>query len=330
MRNKPIIITAGRKYIDIDVLACAVAYKELLSLLGKNAEIILTGPFNKTVPESILSWDIKISYTAPNDPLNYDYVLVDISNPDFFEKFVVKEQIIKVFDHHYGFEEYWKNIIGSEAHIEMVGSCATLIWEEYKKHKKEGNISIISANLIYTSIISNTLNLKASITSIRDLKALQELQQHMDLSNDWINLYYKETEQEILLDPSEAIRNDTKKTIINGYSYFIAQLELWNAAKFIKNNDILEIALKSLDLSDVEHSDVKWFLTIASIEENKNYLITSSEFIKSQLTYYLNASFQNYIGTTNQLFLRKEILKSLMEDKPITQNIMEAFKIRNL
>ncbi|WP_161791762.1 DHH family phosphoesterase [Candidatus Jidaibacter acanthamoebae] len=156
--EKPIIICAGSKYVDIDVLACAVAYKELLGLKNKKAKIVFTGAFNKTVPTSVLTWNMDVSHGVPENLSDYNYVLVDISNPNYFEKFVVREQVIEVFDHHHGFEKYWTNLIGESARIEPVGSCATLIWEEYKKHNKENMISPTSANLIYTAIISNTLN----------------------------------------------------------------------------------------------------------------------------------------------------------------------------
>ncbi|WP_158499286.1 DHH family phosphoesterase [endosymbiont of Acanthamoeba sp. UWC8] len=313
--EKPIIICAGSKYVDIDVLACAVAYKELLELRGKKAKTVFTGEFNKTVPISVLAWNMDISHDVPENPHDYNYVLVDISNPNYFEKFVVREQVIEVFDHHHGFEKYWIKLIGSRAKIETVGSCATLIWEEYKKHNKENMISPTGANLIYTAIISNTLNFRASITSIRDIRAAEEIKQYITLPDIWIQQYYKETEQEILSEPKIAIANDTKSLVINNDDYLIAQLELWNAVTFINRHDILEIALQGLNINELAHNELNWFLTIASIEENKNYIITSSEFIKQKLKIYLGAVFTGYIGETKQLFLRKEILKKLDEDK---------------
>ncbi|MBA8666964.1 hypothetical protein H1Q59_03540 [Holosporaceae bacterium 'Namur'] len=176
-------------------------------------------------------------------------------------------------------------------------------------------ISSAGANLIYTAIISNTLNFRASITSERDIRAAKEIKQYITVPDIWIQQYYKETEQEILSEPKIAIANDTKSLVINNDDYLIAQLELWNAASFINRHDILEIVLDGLDINELVHSNLNWFLTIASIEENKNYIITSSEFIKTKLKTHLGAVFTGYIGETKQLFLRKEILKKLDEGK---------------
>ena len=54
-----IVVTAGDKYTDIDVLACAIAYTELLNREGKNAEAVLAGVFNKSVTDKIKSWNLK-------------------------------------------------------------------------------------------------------------------------------------------------------------------------------------------------------------------------------------------------------------------------------
>src|SRR3989344_4504224 len=113
-----IIVTTGQPFTDIDALACAIAYTELLRLEGKDAEAVLPGPLNKSITNEIKSWNLKFLKT------------------------------------------------------EMVGACATLIWEEYVKRKKSNEISEMSGNLLSTAIISNTLNFNAMVTTDRDKKSL--------------------------------------------------------------------------------------------------------------------------------------------------------------
>ena len=51
---KKIVITAGETFADIDVLACAIAYSQLLTLEGKANEVVLPGPLNSSNTPTIL------------------------------------------------------------------------------------------------------------------------------------------------------------------------------------------------------------------------------------------------------------------------------------
>ncbi|OGM28044.1 hypothetical protein A2962_05505 [Candidatus Woesebacteria bacterium RIFCSPLOWO2_01_FULL_39_61] len=165
-----IIVTTGQPFTDIDALACAIAYTELLRLEGKDAEAVLPGPLNKSITNEIKSWNLKFLKTPTTK--NAKYALVDISEPKFFANFVKENDVIEVYDHRPGFKDYWEKKLGDGAKTEMVGACATLIWEEYVKRKKSNEISEMSGNLLSTAIISNTLNFNAMVTTDRDKKSL--------------------------------------------------------------------------------------------------------------------------------------------------------------
>ena len=81
-----IVVTSGQPFTDIDALACAVAYAELLRLTKKDAVAILPGPLNKTITEKIRKW--KLNYSTKPYSKNANYILVDISDPEYFAKFV--------------------------------------------------------------------------------------------------------------------------------------------------------------------------------------------------------------------------------------------------
>ena len=167
-----IVITAGQKYSDIDILACAVAYKNLCDLQGRPAKVVLPGPINSSVTEEIKTWDFTIENELIGEPDSHEYVLVDVSQPNYFAKFVIQEKIVEIYDHHCEFEDYWKEKLHNKAVIDPIGACATLIWEEFVKANLADKISPVSANLLSTAILSNTLNLQAQITSPRDKQAL--------------------------------------------------------------------------------------------------------------------------------------------------------------
>jgi inorganic pyrophosphatase/exopolyphosphatase len=310
MKNK-IIITAGHAYVDIDVLVCAVAYAELLNLEALNAEVYLTGVWNATISNSILNWGISIKHEEPSLCDELTFVIVDTSNPAHFERFVELGQVVEIFDHHFGHEDDWFQRLGTKSHIEQVGACATLIWEQFRARGQINKITSLSANLLYTAIIANTLNLKACVTTPRDIHAVLELKKITNLPNNWIEQYYSEVTKGIINDPVTAIANDTKRLEINGKNYIIGQLELWDPQILIDNPKLLEICRQGLKIKCGEQN-IPYLVTIASIKDGFNYFVTDSDEMRSFLTAEFNSQFSNNIfGISNKLWLRKDIIKKL-------------------
>ena len=299
------IVTSGQKFTDIDALACAVAYSELLILEGEDSEVVLPGIFNASVTQAIKNWGIRYS-TAPSS-LEAEYTIVDVSDPQQIAEFVEEGRIAKIFDHHLGFETYWQERIGTKAQIEFIGACATLIWEEYKKRGRENTISKLSGNLLSVGILSNTLNFGAQITDERDRRAFQELQALNKLSDEWIAQYFSDQEKDINKDIVKAVTNDTKViTDLNlKHPLVIGQLELWEGNNFLTSNTGL--IKQALEKFGSEY----WFMSIPSLREKKNYIYTENPEVKELLSKVLNIIFEGNRGVTGKLWLRKEILKEL-------------------
>ncbi len=282
--NKNLCVTSGIAYTDIDVLACAIAFAELY-----NCDAVLPGAFNSTIPEIVRKWDL--NFRTEFDTYD-EIVIVDISNPKYISQQISENKIIKVFDHHTGFENYW----GNRGQIEFVGACATLIFELFGNRQP----SPVVANLLYTAIFANTLNFKASVTTERDVRAFKKLEKFIDLPENWIERYYTEVEHDTIKSFEKAIENDTK---ILANNFAIAQIELYSAKKMLQMNDFL----KKLEKVMNKYSD--WVLTIPCISEGKNYLFSNSENIKKILSSKIQINWNNMSGETEKLYLRKEILK---------------------
>ena len=298
-----IIVTSGQQFTDIDALACVISYTELLKIESKDAESVLPGILNESITQSVKNWGLELK-ERPSTTENTKYILMDISDEKEFASFVKENNVLEIFDHRYGYEEYWKEKLGNDSHIEMVGSCATLIWEEFKKRINPLKISISSANLLLTAIISNTLNFKASVTTKRDTKAFEDLKKFTDLPDDWSEIYFEEQDRDKLSNAYRAIINDTK--IISGP--VIAQLEMWNSKElFDKQLVEVERALTSFGKSE-------WFLTSPSISEGLNYLFTKNQRLKRLLEKNIEAKFEGDIGKTKKLWLRKEIVRKFSEN----------------
>lgn len=306
--NKKCIVVGGCAYADIDVLACIAAYTQLLNLKGCHAQGVITGPWNQTIPHSVRQWPTKIAKQYLSSGESCHFVLVDVSDPKFLEQFVVFENIIEVYDHHYGYEAFWKERLPTSAFIEYVGACATLIWERFKQEGLQDSISTINANLLYTAIFSNTLNFKSQVTTDRDKIASEELLKYVNLPNDWISIYYAEVAEEFNKNLSDHVCKDTKLVNLNGTSINFGQLEIWNAAPIIENFDC-KFQPKPND---------EWLINIASIEEGCSYFYTNSERLRNVITQITAAEEVNrFLQVSKRLWLRKEILREFLEIKAL-------------
>ncbi|MBD3280104.1 hypothetical protein GF389_01090 [Candidatus Dojkabacteria bacterium] len=306
-KSKPIIITAGGVYADIDVLACALALKQLYTLNGIKSEIVL-GRLNASVPKFIKKEKLDFKLKFKGDSSEYNFSIVDISNYNAIVDFVDLDSVVELYDHHFGFEEYWEQKLGDKAIIEPVGSCATLVWEQFKKEKKTDKISKLNARLLGYAIISNTLNFNASVTTQRDKQALQEIIEYADYEENWKETYFNSVSEFILADPVSALKDDSYTIKIGREEFAIGQLELWDAKDLLDKSEA-EIVnfLESYKLVD-------YFLTVPSISEGRNYLLVGSDKVKSLLEKLLGAEFQGNMGKTNQLYLRKEMLRDLKKE----------------
>ncbi len=296
-----IYITAGELYTDIDAFACAVAYGYLLKQKGFDNKVYLPGPLNASITDNIKSWNI--SFETEIKPVESDrFVIVDVSEPSHVAKVANDNNIIELFDHRYGFQEHYETLLGNKSKIEMVGSCATLIWEEYKKSGVM--IDSINANLLIIAIVSNTLDFKSSVNNERDVNAFNELQEFIDLPENWKEEYFNEQAKYIEENPEKAIKEDTKIILDN---IVFGQVEIWDGSSFIKNNK--ENAKKALQSFGKED----WMLSVPSISEGVNYIYTESDKLKNLLQEIIDIKFEGYIGVTSKLWLRKEIREKIIK-----------------
>jgi inorganic pyrophosphatase/manganese-dependent inorganic pyrophosphatase len=295
---------------DMDSLACSIAYTELLNLEGKDATAYVPKEPTNSVTSEIKSWDFKYEEEPKiKDLENMLFVMVDTTDPHTFPKFVKEDNIIEVYDHHVGYEDYWVKKLGEKAKIEMIGACATLIWEEFKKRGVSDKISQTSAKLLYAAIVSNTLNFKATLTSPRDAQAFKELAPIADIPRDWIEKYFIDQEEYIYKNTRQAILDDVK--IIDfpniGAKITIGQLELWDSKKFV--TDYKPLIKEVLD----NFGNQRWFFNAPCISMGKTYTFTENEDIRIILEKNLGFIFENGVGETNRLIERKEFVKAILD-----------------
>ncbi|HQG57510.1 MAG TPA: DHH family phosphoesterase [Candidatus Dojkabacteria bacterium] len=308
--SKLIYITADGLYSDIDIYACSIAYAELLRLRGKNAIAVVNTTFTESVPQFLLDLDVEYLNQSNIDWNKADaLIILDRSDSEGLQKNINISKVIELYDHHFGYEEYWSKLLGSRAHIEKVGSCATLIWEQIKLHNQEKKISKNSLILLYLAIISNTLNFKSGVTTDRDIQASKEIKIIANIPNEFSSDYFKKVSTSIINAPYEAMLKDVKFVVINGSQQIaIGQLEIWDA-KEIQNAIILK-----LETFLPNFENIPWFVTIASIKDGKTILISKSTEMKIMLNKALSIKWEEDISyICSSLLLRKEIIKALQK-----------------
>lgn len=298
------IVTTGNKFIDIDGLACVIAYEELLNKKGIPATYYLVDNFTESIPDIVKNFGYIVKTEIPNIDYGTKFVITDISESNFFPEFIDINKIEKIFDHHFGNEEFWKEKLGDNSVIREIGACATLIYQEWVKEGLIDSISPLSANLLITAIISNSLNFKASVTKEEDKQAYKDLLQYSNLPSNWTEKYFEDVTKTILKDPIASLKIDTKVIDFKEQKISIGQLEVWDGSSIIKDN------LKDI-INMLNNNAIKGFVTIANIGQGMNYLICTDQNFQKLLKEKIGVNFIYDFCTTDKLYLRKELIKIL-------------------
>mgnify|MGYP004417263364 CR=1 FL=1 len=298
------IVTSGLSFLDIDAYAGCVAYAELLNLQGIEAIAFSSANINESVTQTIRSW--KAPFITSYEPsFNDSFILIDVSEPDYLEKTVDIDRVEEVIDHHVGYEKFWEEKIGSMSNIEFIGAACTQVYESWVKAKCLDKMSEVSARLLISGILDNTLNFKAGVTTKRDHEAYEALLSIANLPSDWTARYFQECEVSIFADIAGAIINDTKTMKfkqLDSDTVAFGQLVIWDANRAIDEyRSAIEetMALKSQD----------WFINVVSINDGRSFFLASNNKVIEWAKQILEVKFSDGLAIADRLWLRKEIVK---------------------
>ena len=293
-----IVVTSGNRNIDIDAYATMIAYANLLNIKGIPAKAVTSTNLNESITKKILSMENKLDKYEIRD--GDEFIVVDVSDKVFIDDFVDINRVVEIIDHHPGFESEWKNL-GNKAIIEPIGAVATIIEEMYEK---EGYLEQMPQDIAYmlmTAILDNTLNLKAKVTTPRDIKSYNRLNTIVK-NNNLAEEYFKECQESIMINPIEAIKNDTKIGVVSKIlPQVFGQLVLWNIDYFIRNINLL--------IETMNTFDDEWIMNLISLKDGKSYIIAIDEKIKKKMEDLFNLKFNDNIMELDDVWLRKEIIK---------------------
>ena len=291
-----LVLTVGNSYVDIDGYASCIAYRELLKMRGEEAMFVTDALFNYSITNSLLeSSYIKDDYTVSEEDT---FIVLDLSNKEYFPRVVKEEKIVELIDHHRGFEEYWNSKLGDRAIIESIGAVATIIVEKYEQYNLFQKMDKKIALLLMAAILDNTLNFTADITSDRDIRAYKRLQE-LTGEIDYADIYFKESQEAILNNIEEAIVNDIKYQKENDkLPRIIGQLTIWDI------NDLNHSIIRQI----MNNKGSNWIINIISLKDNISYIMCSSYTIEKDMMILFNGEQKKGFVVLKPAKLRKEIM----------------------
>ena len=299
------IVTAGPTYLDIDAYACAVSLAELMRLKGKNAVAYSKATCNYSVCRSLIV-EGQIQRELPDGfAEKAKYIIVDVSDSDFLKDSIPLDRVVEIYDHHIGFETYWKSRIGSGSHIEFIGCAATLIYREWKKSGLQNKISRSTALLMIAAILDNTLNLTSSNTTDEDREVFQLLCDQAGVDNTFRAEYFSEVQSNVEADLKNALMNDMKRIGDNPVlPANIAQICVWDADGMLEK------------LSDIRRwlADMAggWMLNLIDIKHHSGYFVCDDIQRQSKIEQIFDVHFHNGIAKLSKPYLRKQVLKNVL------------------
>lgn len=292
-----LIITSGCKYIDIDAYASAIAYRELLKKQGTAATASTLATPNRSIPPLILN--LKYHLDPAETPDNAKYIVLDTSNPEFFDKRVTAENLVEIIDHHTGFEGYWQSQKEVKIEIEFIGSVCTIIFERIIASNHVDVLDTDLCKLLIAGILDNTLNLKSSITTDRDRAAYEKLIEIGKISPDWGAEYFAACEAEILKDLETAIKDDIKIEKVGVLPEVIGQIIV---------QDVNNFAVDEMKTVFKEYPE--WLMNVISLKDGKSYLYFSGEGVQNRLEELFSQQCKvDGLLVLDHFLLRKQIMK---------------------
>lgn len=297
-----IVITSGKKYIDIDAYGAIFAYKKLLRSLGMDAYAISSSPLNESI--SPLIKDLGFEFDSLDDFSNTKFIVLDVSNPEFFDESVRVEDIIEVIDHHVGYSDYW-NSQNVKCDIEFIGSVCTTIYEYIINNKKEDILDKSICKLLLAGILDNTIDLKSSNTTERDIIAYNELMRIGNIEELWVHEYFESCYKDPDNNLEEYLINDIKiENVSPLLPTVIGQLIVLDINTVFNNIDIINKVFSEYD---------KWMINIISIFDGVSYLFASDLEVLNNLNSLFKGTIKDNYLILDKCILRKEIMKIAKE-----------------
>jgi nanoRNase/pAp phosphatase (c-di-AMP/oligoRNAs hydrolase) len=299
-RQLPVVVMP-RSEPDLDGVACAVSYAELLCRRNKSAV-----PWYPGTPDGEAQFvinqfpDLSFASEATTSSAR-SFVLVDASDLEGIPQFISPEWFLEIIDHRM-FTDAASTFKNARVQIEPVGAAATLIVERFIKFGVTP--SRTSAIMLYGAIYSNTLCLRGSITDERDKEAARWLEATGDIPQDWLTRQFAARREELLADIAESIHRERKVYQHIPSTYAVAQLEYGGAGKTVAETlDSLILVLRAMSPVTM--------LNMVDLEDGTSYVICPDADLRKLVAYALGVTFTDSVAHLSPALLRKQIVAAI-------------------
>jgi len=301
-----IIITA-KINPDIDGVACILAYAHLLRSQGAD---VITGIYG--VPQEEVNYFItkhhsKVDIAHIDSQISPDtkVIIVDGSSLKGMHPGIKAEQVTEIIDHR--IVDYVEGSFPqAKIQIEPVGAAATLIVERYMHTKTPVPADL--GLLLFGAIVHNTLWLKSTNTTQRDIVALAHLAPSIPNPRIITQEMFEYAAEAIAKDPASLVK-DGKQIMLDGTQVGIYQHIVWDIAT-TEINELISLAV----YANQQATGSAWScIIITSISHGKTLLFCPDQTGQSVLSSKLKIRFTENYALLPQLALRKQILEELLK-----------------
>lgn len=304
---KPILVTSYTNP-DLDGVAGAIAYAEFLQKTDKDAIVGIIGEPHDEAKYIFNYFDFQFPELIVNADNFDEVILVDASDLNVLEGKIIPEKVIEIIDHRKTHEA--DKFPKAKVQIELVGAVATLVAERFMQSDVE--ISKESAILLFSAIISNTLNFKGSITTERDKKVAEWLNRIAKLPEDFWKELFIEKSNLSGAKLVERIEGDFAWFIIGDIKVGIAQIEMIGAKKLI--NDRGAEIVQALEKIKTGMSLDFVFQNIIELDDSKSFFVANDSRTKELLEKILGVRFSGILAERSPSIMRKQIVPLLKQE----------------
>lgn len=217
--------------------------------------------------------------------------------------FIKMENIIEVIDHHPESEDLQK-LKNARIQIEIIGGAATLIAEKFKQNNV--SISRDASILLYYGIISNSINLKARVTTQKDKEMVEWLEKQCSEIKE-------EKIKEIFVKKSQ-MQGDLRKAmeveIPFGYQdkkIIIGQLEIVEVEQFLNQYESKIAQILNQEKQEKQVDDI--FINCIDILNGYSTILVIHDKTKKLINELFQVPFQDNRAKLNYIIVKKEIFK---------------------
>jgi inorganic pyrophosphatase/exopolyphosphatase len=300
------IIVTSYDSPDLDGIACAIAYTEFLNQKGISAKALYFGDLGLEV-EFVKNYTHNFAiekHSGAYEP-DFDFVLVDTSDPDAIDPAIPLPKVKEIFDHRQ--LVFVEKFINATKHIELVGSCATLMAEQFKT---AGLIpSKNSAIYLYSAIVSNTINFKNSVTTQRDIDTASWLKEITGLGDDYIRQMFLAKSNISSDNLYEVLFQDFAIKDINGKKVGISQIEMVDVDRM--STDLNSALIETLNRFKYENKLDLLFFTGIDIIKGFNIFYTIDDLSQKVFSQALGIPVITQGYKTASIIMRKQIWPKL-------------------